>query len=115
MKKIPQEWALMLAELHNKVMELQDTFDTIKSDLYSGEADEETAPLLKGFDLDELEREVESICDKLDDLEAETSELDCEYNDYDSTEEPKAKFTITFTSYIRYLGDPRAPDLLREV
>ena len=83
MKKLPKQWALMLAELHNKVMEVQDTFDTIKSDLYCGGEDLEDIEILKGFDLDELEEEVEHICDTLEELEATTSELDCAYNDYE--------------------------------
>lgn len=84
-KKIPQDWALMLAELHNKVMELQDTFDTIRNDLYARdyEDNEDIKKFLEGFDTDNLESEIEHICDKLDDLESETSELDCEYNDYE--------------------------------
>ena len=84
--KIPKEWALMLAELHNKVMELQDTFDTFKSDVACG-VDEETYQEMfdkEGIELDsdELYDTLCDICYKLDDLEAETSELDCEYNDY---------------------------------
>lgn len=82
-KKLPKEWALMLADLHNKVMEIQDTFDTIKSDLYCGGEDLEEIEILKDFDLEELEEEIEYICDQLDTIEAETSELDCEYNDYE--------------------------------
>lgn len=81
-RKLPKEWALLLAELHDKVMEVQDTFDTIKSDLYSGETNEDVEEFLKGFNLDQLTAEVEYICDQLDTIEAETSELDCEYNDY---------------------------------
>ena len=77
--KIPSKWAILLAELHDKIMEVQDTFDTIKSDLYCG-VDEE---IVGDFDIDELTEEVEYICDQLDDLEASTSELDCEYNNYE--------------------------------
>ena len=84
-RKLPKEWALMLADLHNKVMEVQDTFDTIRSDFYCDEYNEDT-DLTNGFDLDDLQEEIESICDRLDDIEAETSELDCEYNDYDTEE-----------------------------
>lgn len=82
-KKIPQNWALMLAELHNKVMELQDTFNSIKTDLYDRDYTTDTFKDLEGEDWDNLESEIEYICDKLDDLESETSELDCEYNDYE--------------------------------
>jgi len=82
-RKIPKEWALLLADLHNKVMDLQDQFEGFKSDLYSGE-DLEDYDILEGFDIEELEEELEAICDQLDTIEAETSELDCEYNDYDS-------------------------------
>ena len=81
--KLPKEWALLLAELHNKVMELQDQFEGFKSDLYSGDVDVEEFPMLEGFDIDNLTEELEYICDQLDTIEAETSELDCEYNDYD--------------------------------
>lgn len=86
--KIPQAWALKLAELHNIVMELQDTFDTLKDDVGCGNIDDETAKELgiEGGDyetaLNDIYEELVSICYKLDDLEAETSELDCEYNDY---------------------------------
>ena len=76
--KLPTKWALMLADLHNKVMELQDEFDTLRQDCYCGELPEEA----EGYDPDELEEELEAICDQLDTIEAETSELDCEYNDY---------------------------------
>lgn len=80
-KKIPQQWAKRLADLHNLVMELQDEFDTIKSDLYCGEDIEEND--LSDYDIDKLTEEIESICDRLDDIECEASELDYEYNDYD--------------------------------
>lgn len=83
MKKIPTKWGLMLAELHNKVMELQDTFDTFKSNCYSNDFESWELEDIKGFDLDELVEELETICDKLDDLESETSDLDYEYNYYE--------------------------------
>ena len=88
-KKIPNEWALKLAELHNQVMELQDFFDSVKSDLYARdfEDNEDIKNFLEDFNIDELEEEVEYICDELDDLEAETSGLDCEYNDYENGSE----------------------------
>lgn len=38
---------------------------------------------IKGFDLDDLVDELDYICDQLDTIESETSELDCEYNDYE--------------------------------
>ena len=86
--KIPSKWALMLAELHNKVMELQDTFDTLKSDVSCGAIDDEIAKEL-GIEegeyetaLSDIYEELDYICDKLDSIEADTSELDCEYNDY---------------------------------
>ena len=81
-KKLPKHLALLLAELHNKVMEAQETFDTFKRDLYCGDFNQEEVGL-EDFDLEELESEVEYICDQLDTIEAETSELDCEYNDYE--------------------------------
>ena len=80
-QKIPSKWALRLAELHNLVMELQDYFDGIKSDLYCGGDLEEVG--LDDYDINDLTEEVEHICDTLEDLEADTSELDCEYNNYD--------------------------------
>lgn len=83
MKKIPAKWGLMLAELHNKVMELQDTFDTIRSDLYADCFDDYKDFGLEDFDKDQLTSEIEYICDQLDTIESETSELDCEYNDYE--------------------------------
>ena len=81
-KKIPSKWALMLADLHNKVMELQDHFDTWKRNCYSHDLEDWEEKEIEGFELDDLEEEIEHICDQLDDLEATTSELDCEYNDY---------------------------------
>ena len=78
-KKIPVKWALMLAQLHDKVMELQDEFDTYKQGCYENELPFDA----QHFDVDELTEELEYICDKLDDIESDTSELDCEYNDYD--------------------------------
>ncbi len=86
-KKIPNEWALKLAELHNQVMELQDFFDTWKNNCYSHDLEHFEEEEIEGFELDDLEEDVEYICDKLDDLEAETSELDCEYNDYENESE----------------------------
>lgn len=85
-KKLPKEWASMLADLHNKVMEIKDTFDTFKSDVACG-VDEDTRQEMldkEGIDLasDELWDTLSEICDKLEDVEADTSELDCEYNDY---------------------------------
>ena len=80
--KIPSKWALKLAELHNMVMELQDFFDTAKNSCYDNDWEDDQLEDIKGFDIEELEEELESICDKLDDLEADTSELDCKYNDY---------------------------------
>ena len=77
-KKIPSSWALKLAKLHDLVMELQEEFDIYKQSCYSNELSSEA----EEFDLDELTEEIEYICDKLDDIEAETSELDCEYNEY---------------------------------
>lgn len=85
-KKIPSTWALELAQLHNKVMELQDMFNGFKNDIWGGVDEEAHQEMLnnEGIDLlsDELMKELEHICDKLEDLEADTSELDCEYNDY---------------------------------
>lgn len=81
MNKLPKQFAQLLAELHDKVMEVQDYFDTFKSDLYCG-VDEESE-IAQNFDLDELTSEVEYVCDKLEDIEAETSELDVGYNNYD--------------------------------
>jgi len=83
MNKLPKELAQLLAELHDKVMEVHDRFETWKSDLYCGVSEEDYETFLKGFDLDKLEAEVEYVCDKLEDLEAETSELDNEYNNYE--------------------------------
>ena len=82
-KKIPSEWALKLAELHNHVMELQDEFSSIKDTLYSREEDDILELGVRHYNLNALEEEVENICDVLDDLEITTSELDIEYNDYE--------------------------------
>ncbi len=81
-KRLPKELALLFAELHNKVMEIQDTFDSFKNDLYSHEIDTNEYDI-SDIDLTALESEIEHICNTLDDLESETSELDCEYNDYE--------------------------------
>ena len=78
-QKIPSKWALRLAELHNLVMELQDEFDTYKQGCYCDELPFEA----EEFDKVDLEQELEAICYKLDDIEADASELDCEYNNYD--------------------------------
>lgn len=78
MRKIPSKWALMLADLHNKVMELQDEFDTYRQGLYVNEKPSEA----EDYDTEELLEHVEAICEALDDIEASASELDCEYNDY---------------------------------
>lgn len=76
--KIPVSWARQLAKLHDLVIELQDEFDTYKQGAYCNELNWEA----KDFNIDDLTEELEYICDKLSDLEADTSELDCEYNDY---------------------------------
>ena len=80
--KIPKKYAEKLAKLHDLVMELQDDFETYKNAVDCNDLDEEEQELVNGFDLDELSNELNDICYALDDLESETSELDCEYNDY---------------------------------
>ena len=82
--KIPTKFAQMLADLHNKVMEIQDEFDYFKNQLYSNDfEDDEIEELELGkYNLDNLTEEIEEICDTLDDLESETSELDCNHNFY---------------------------------
>ena len=80
--KIPQKMALKLAELHNLVMELQDDFESLKNSCYDQDFTDEEKAMVKGFDLDELANELEDIGYRLDDIESETSDLDCEYNNY---------------------------------
>lgn len=82
MKKIPKKYAEKLANLHNLVMELQDDFDTLKRSCECNDFESWELEDVKGFDIDKLAEELESICDQLDIIESETSELDCEYNDY---------------------------------
>ena len=80
--KIPKKYAEKLAKLHNLVMELQDDFESLKNSCYDQDFTDEEQEMVKGFDLDELANELEDIGYRLDDIESETSELDCEYNDY---------------------------------
>lgn len=82
--KLPRKFAELLAKLHDVVMECQDEFDYFKNQLYSNdfEDDEIESYELGKYNIDNLTETIEEICDKLDDLESETSELDCEYNDY---------------------------------
>ena len=68
--KLPKRLATLLAELHDKAMEVQEEFN----DYQSYECDDND---------DELYHELTEIIDQLDTIESETSELDCEYNDYD--------------------------------
>lgn len=81
--KIPRKYAEKLANLHNLVMELQDDFDTLKRSCESNDFESWELEDIKGFDLDDLVDELDYICDQLDTIESETSELDCEYNDYE--------------------------------
>ena len=80
--KIPLKMAQRLAELHNLVMELQDEFDSFKTSCYDRDFSDDEQEMIGDLDIDELEEEIYYICEKLDDIESETSELDCEYNDY---------------------------------
>lgn len=83
-QKIPSEWAYKLATLHNLVMELQEQFEGYKNALDYGEKEDiDDVENLDDFDDASLLEELEEICYKLEDLEADTSELDCNYNDYD--------------------------------
>ena len=81
-QKIPSKWALRLAELHDLVMAIQDEFETLKSDLYCNCDGVDEFLEKEGLDYDAVVEEVEAICDELEDLEATTSHLDCDYNDY---------------------------------
>lgn len=86
-KRIPKEWAQELALLHDKIIDLQDFFNSAQSDIWCGvdEATKQEMLNKEGIDLDseELQDELNHICETLDELEAITSELDCDYNDYD--------------------------------
>lgn len=80
--KIPKKYAEKLANLHNLVMELQDDFETFKTSCETEDFESWELEDIKGFDLEELANELQDICYRLEDIESETSELDCDYNDY---------------------------------
>ena len=83
--KLPKHYAEELALLHNKVMEVQELFQSLLDDINCGlDEDDYKDVLEEGIDLENEDfiDELQEIVYKLDDLEADTSELDCKYNDY---------------------------------